>query len=343
MKTCTLTYVPILLHACSLMVHRKCAALPLIVKHISHQHALKHIGFSQLNQSYLRVCRLCVKKVDTDNVYYCSKCNFVAHLDCATREGYTEEIKKEDSKVLDESINDSLAYAVKKITMGEDKIEIAQEIKHFSHQHDLKLIDELFINNEKCNGCMHPIFPPFYTCAQWIFFLHKSCVELPRKKQHPLHSHLLTLLAKAPYIRGSFGCNVCGRECAGFTYHCDICNFDADVQCSLILDIFTHDGHDHPLILSRAPYHEKCSCCDRVGNVFRCADCEFILDVRCATHPLTVRYQFFDQPFKLCYNTEYDYDGEYYCDICEEERNPKHWFYYCADLSVYAHPYCILG
>jgi len=75
--------------------------------------------------------------VDTDNVYYCSKCNFVAHLDCATREGYTEEIKKEDSKVLDESINDSLAYAVKKITMGEDKIEIAQEIKHFSHQHDL--------------------------------------------------------------------------------------------------------------------------------------------------------------------------------------------------------------
>jgi len=62
--------------------------------------------------------------VDTDRVYYCSKCNFVAHLDCGTCEGYTEEIKKEDSEVVDESsINDSLAYAVKKIRMGVDKIE----------------------------------------------------------------------------------------------------------------------------------------------------------------------------------------------------------------------------
>jgi hypothetical protein len=327
---------------CSLMVHRKCAALPLAVKNTGHQHSLNLIGSSQVNQSDRQLCHLCVKKVDTDRVYYCSKCNFVAHLDCATREGYTEEIEKEDSEVVDKSITDSLAYAVKKITMGEDKIEIVQEIKHFSHQHDLKLVDELLITNEKCDGCMHSIFPPFYTCAQCRFFLHKSCVKLPRKKRHTLHSHLLTLLAKPPYA--NCGCNVCGRDdCDGFTYHCEKCEFDAHVQCSLISDIFTHDGHDHPLILSRAPYHEKCSCCDRKGNVFKCADCEFTLDVRCATLPRIVRYQSFEQPFKLCYNIEYDFDGEYYCDICEEERDPKHWFYYCADLNFPAHPNCILG
>jgi len=332
---------------CSLMVHQKCAALPLTVKHTGHEHALNLTGSSQVNQ-FDRFCLLCVKKVDTDRVYYCSKCNFVAHLNCATHEGYTEEIEKEDSELVDESsINDSLAYAVKKITMGEDKIEIVEEIKHFSHQHDLKLIDELLINNEKCDGCMHPIFPPFYTCAQCRFFLHKSCVELSRKKRHPLHSHLLTLLAKAPNY-DVFVCNVCGRECSGFTYHCEKCEFDADIHCCLISDIFTHnsfthDGHNHPLFLSRAPYHEKCSCCEREGNVFKCFDCEFTLDVRCATLPHTVSYRFFEQPFKLCYKSKYDSDGEYYCDICEEERNPKHWFYSCADLCFHVHPDCILG
>jgi hypothetical protein len=194
------------------MVHLKCAALPLIVKSTSHHHALSLTRSSQVNQSHRRICRLCVKKVDTEKVYYCSKCNFVAHLDCATREGYTDEtfmlefkdkqplesstgmLQNEDSK-LDESM-DSLAYVVKKMKIGEDKIEIDEEIIHFSHQHDLKLIDDQLLNNKKCDGCRHPILPPFYSCAQCSFFLHKSCVALPRKKQHPLHPHLLTLLAK---------------------------------------------------------------------------------------------------------------------------------------------------
>jgi hypothetical protein len=214
---------------------------------------------------------------------------------------------------------------------------------NISHQHDLKLTYDQLLNNEKCNGCRHPIFPPFYGCAQCSFFLHKSCVALPRKKQHPLHPHLLTLLAKATY--GRFICNVCGRLCDGFTYRCVECDFDADVRCSLISDIITHDGHEHQLILSRASYNEKCRSCgyNAKGGVFRCADCEFTLDVICATLLHTVKYRYFEQPFKLCYKAEDGSDGKYYCDICEKERNPKHWFYYCEELNFPAHSKCILG
>ncbi|XP_059436023.1 uncharacterized protein LOC132168943 [Corylus avellana] len=342
-------------HTCSFMVHRKCAALPLTLKHTSHHHNLDLTHSSQLNQSHRQICRLCVKKVDTDRAYYCSKCNFVAHLVCAAREGETEEIKKplestgilkkEDSE-LDESI-DSLPYAVKKMKIGEDKIEIPEEINHFSHQHDLKLTEEL-LNNEQCGGCMLPIStspsPQFYSCAQCKFFLHKSCVELPIKKLHPvLHPHLLTLFTKTPYPNSGFSCDVCGRSCNGFAYHCKECGFDVDVQCSLISDILKHEGHEHPLILSRAPSSENCSCCDNSGRVFKCIDCEFTLDVKCATLPHTMRYRHFEQPFKLCYKAEDDYeDDEYYCDICEKKRNPKHWFYYCVDMSFPAHPNCIL-
>ncbi|XP_059436026.1 protein VACUOLELESS GAMETOPHYTES-like [Corylus avellana] len=254
----------------------------------------------------------------------------------------TGTLKNEDLE-LDESI-DSLPYVVKKMKIGEDRIEIAEEIKHVSHEHDLKLTEEL-LNSKKCDGCMHPIFPhPFYSCAQCRFFLHKSCVELPRKKRHPLHPHLLTLFTEPPYYSGAFFCTLCGRDCDGFTYNCEKCEFDADVQCSLISDIFTRDVLEHPLILSRAPYNEKCSCCDHEGKVFKCADCEFTLDLRCATLPHRVRYRYFEQPFKLCYNAEDDSDDdEYYCDICEKKRNQKYWFYYCTDLSFYAHPDCILG
>jgi len=77
---------------CSLMVHRKCVALPLTVKHTGHCHALNLTQSSQVSDH--RICLLCVKKADTDRVYYCSKCNFVAHLDCATREGDIEEINQ---------------------------------------------------------------------------------------------------------------------------------------------------------------------------------------------------------------------------------------------------------
>ena len=37
--------------------------------------------------------------------------------------------------------------------------------------------------------------PLFYSCGKCSFFLHKSCVELSRKKQHPLHQHPLTPLS----------------------------------------------------------------------------------------------------------------------------------------------------
>uniref|UniRef100_A0A2N9FDZ5 Phorbol-ester/DAG-type domain-containing protein n=1 Tax=Fagus sylvatica TaxID=28930 RepID=A0A2N9FDZ5_FAGSY len=70
--------------------------------------------------------------------------------------------------------------------------------------------------------------------------------------------------------------------------------------------------------------------------------CEFALDFKCATLPLTTRYKQHEHPFTL-YCTPEDDSGEYYCDICEEERDPKHWFYYCADCNYPAHLQCILG
>ncbi|KAK7844008.1 hypothetical protein CFP56_011753 [Quercus suber] len=108
--------------------------------------------------------------------------------------------------------------------------------------------------------------------------------------------------------------------------------FSLDVSCSLILDILTHPESKH-----------NCSCCDsKISPIFRCTTCEFALDFKCATLPQTARYKQHDHPFTLRYTAEDD-SGEYYCDICEEERNLKHWFYYCANCDYPAHTKCILG
>uniref|UniRef100_A0A7N2L4F8 DC1 domain-containing protein n=1 Tax=Quercus lobata TaxID=97700 RepID=A0A7N2L4F8_QUELO len=271
---------------CSYCIHNTCASLPRTLQVLYHWHPLHLIHSSlevELHQSDSRFCQLCAQKVNTNfGFYYCSRCDFVAHLGCAAdyrnRDNKNllelKEGENEDSE-LDQSVN-SLAYEVKNIKLGEDGTKIATEIQHFSHEHELKLSDDEVLNNEKCNGC---------------------------------------------------------KPCA----------FSLNIPCSLISDILIHHGHEHQLLLSSIKSKHNCSCCDsKISPIFRCTTCDFALDFKCATLPQTARYKQHEHSFTLCYTAEDD-SGEYYCHICEEERNPKHWFYYCENCDYPAHTKCILG
>jgi hypothetical protein len=332
--------MPYLCAVCGFWVHLKCASLPRIVKHIRHKHPLNFTYSTNVDNSEHKLCQLCVKMVDTNQgVYFCSICDYVAHLDCATNEECEDEKEPLESTVTvtyEDSELDELAQNTK---VGEEKIEMMPiEIKHFSHEHDLKLFEELE-NYEICDGCIRPIFPPFYNCAQCDFFLHKSCVELPLKKRHPLHQHQLTLQLRRPMASQ---CDACKCLSNGFIYNCQQCHFELDISCSLISDTLTHVAHKDRLMLSSITKAEKCSACNSSSKIFRCPKCEFTLDFGCATLPRTVKYRQHEHLFTLRYTVEDD-SGEYYCDICEEERNPKHWFYYCEKCSYPAHPKCIFG
>ncbi|XP_035538646.1 uncharacterized protein LOC108983817 isoform X2 [Juglans regia] len=333
---------------CLFVAHLDCALSPSIVEVKRHKHPLNLIYSLPADQSKRRVvCQICAKTVDTNYwLYCCSSCDFVAHLHCATTE---EEIdspfmrkSKEDHN--NKSIDLLHAYIVKKTKPEGDGTEIHTEIKHFSHEHDLQLTDHGSGIDKKCDGCIRSIFPPFYECAQCGFFLHKSCVELPTELRSSLHQHPLKLCSRSEQDQ-EFECDACGLLCNGFDYRCVKCNFDLDVQCSLIPDILTHPchEHDHQLILASSSEAKTCSACGSEGrNNFSCVDCEFTLDFKCLTQPHTMNYKKHDHPFTLCSTSEDD-SGECYCDICEEKRDPKCWFYYCADCSYPAHPGCILG
>ena len=83
-----------LCNPCGFLIHRSCAFYLQSVKVVRHNHPL-HLAHSNLevNQSDSRFCQLCVKKVDIHyGLYYCSKCEFVVHLDCSMDEGNREDI-----------------------------------------------------------------------------------------------------------------------------------------------------------------------------------------------------------------------------------------------------------
>ncbi|KAL4354344.1 hypothetical protein GQ457_06G024290 [Hibiscus cannabinus] len=71
----------------------------------------------------------------------------------------------------------------------------------------------------------------FYSCEECDIFLHKTCLELTKKKQHPLRPHPLTFPEKHPIFGGLFLSNGCHQQCHGFTYSCVQCDFNLDIGC----------------------------------------------------------------------------------------------------------------
>ncbi|XP_038685701.1 uncharacterized protein LOC119985478 [Tripterygium wilfordii] len=190
-----------------------------------------------------------------------------------------------------------------------------------------------------------PISHPFYRCVECGFFLHKTCIDLPNQIRPVFHDHPLTLLPSAPHDNGTFECSLCSNNCHGFVYACEECkNFYADVRCASIPLNIRHPGHDHRLSFTRIHnYNSYCySCSSKDAYLFKCNECPFDIDYRCATLPSTARYWDHEHPLVLTYHTNDDGSDAYYCDICEKKRDPKHWYYYCAQCEYAGHPICAL-
>jgi hypothetical protein len=113
------------------------------------------------------------------------------------------------------------------------------EVQHFSHEkHRLIFVEELENVGENevvCSLCAKSVScGPAYMCSQYCaFFLHKSCAELRREIQHPVHPNH-TLLLQAPKSPHTY-CDACRRHCKRcFVYTCHICNFDLHIECASI-------------------------------------------------------------------------------------------------------------
>lgn len=353
---------------CQLQVHQKCSSssFPLTVKQKGHVHKLN------LTNSYPRVafadkrCKICYQKLNkVFCIYNCKTCSYIAHIGCATREDLRDD---DEAFVEHENQEGKQTFALGLVETKDGLISIldVKEINHLrklqkkikqlqylSHPHYLILSNDELKSAEVCEGCVRPLTVPFYTCVdQCNYSLHKQCVQLRNEIKHPLHLHPLTLLkCNAWTSLEIFQCQACKSNCNGFVYKCLSCSFYIDVTCSLFSDTLKHQGHQCDLTLM--PIHEehptKCSACGMDCNIkFKCEDCNFNLDLRCASLPATTQHEcpkhnWDMRPFKLTYSSAGDEFEKFYCDMCEELRGKNDWFYYCEDCEYSAHPQCNLG
>ncbi|KAL2320862.1 hypothetical protein Fmac_029831 [Flemingia macrophylla] len=325
---------------CQIWVHSSCAELPPAIKINGHDHRLK-LTYA-LHHIYgfwgSITCGACNGEMyPLFAGYFCSSCKFPVHLKCPGQ--YLRE-EWETATEDEESLG---GYET------EETLDVDITLSFFGHEHSLKLMEEhgnLLYSDKLCDGCIRPITPPFFSCQEenCAFFLHQSCVGLPRTKQHRFHEHPLTLLSKAPPYDGIYRCDGCRILSNGFVYRCEECQFDLDVCCGSLQEKVEHESHVHALILKKTSVARQCKGCHVWSkHVYVCDVCEdFAIDCGCAGLPCKTWHMNDKHPLSLNYFVEGDL-RENECGICNEKMFAKSWFYYCDDCDFVAHPYCVVG
>ncbi|XVF65533.1 hypothetical protein PTKIN_Ptkin09bG0256800 [Pterospermum kingtungense] len=349
---------------CGFNLHKKCADLPLKINELGHKHPLA----LQFNSKRLS-CEICQKTPQEGLVYCCPPCNSVVHIECVPppfvedkshqhaftlfrrrvpficdacgdeSSYFVVSPENEDKKSSDSLELSSITCVFERNDAGE-----ATKIKHFKHIHNLLLSDEIMEHDQSCDGCMLPISNSFYSCSELEcdFLLHKACAELPKMK-HVWHHD-----CREPVILTSdeiFICEICCYPSSGFSYECHECEEQTCLRFVIALTSGAQicQGHEHPLLYYKG-YQGKCSACGEVREgTFRCKGCDFALDYKCFSLPTRARHKCDEHLLALTYHDAYSYSECDYCDICEEKRDPNHWFYHCATCDTSAHIKCVLG
>ncbi|KAG4181229.1 hypothetical protein ERO13_A10G214000v2 [Gossypium hirsutum] len=343
-------YVSYICMTCSLMVHKKCISLLRFIKSVYHDHPLSHEYFVVDNECTAQVCGFCHEEVNMEcGSYYCSKCKFIIHVNCALKEAswYYKIESKDDFDKLNAMLVaitlDPSFLVVEMIKYGENVINT--KIKHFSHRHNLVLSDEIK-DRSYCDGCSQLILTSFYGCLECDFFLHKSCVELPKKQQilSLIHQDFFVLIPNCIFI-----CAICVQQCTGFAYRCEVylCKEHVCVRCADITLSCMSGGHKHLLLFYNRYFGQCCNACGDIfdgDSVYRCKACNFNVHSVCINlHPQTAWHKVDRHYLVLTFHEDTDYSEYLYCDICEEQRSPYTWFYHCAICDNSAHLHCVVG
>ncbi|XP_047307877.1 uncharacterized protein LOC124911438 [Impatiens glandulifera] len=219
------------------------------------------------------------------------------------------------------------------------------EIEHFSHHHTLFLSDEKEGCDIPCNVCSEPVMGLVYCCKQCVFVLHKWCAEIPHEIHDQTHPHVLTLVPNGPSsssFSNNFSCNRCLEESSCFRFSCIDCSYNIHVECASFVTnhqvTFLVRGKSlefsHIRVMPLSDRSFTCVACGFPGNTswFECKGETIKLHVQCANLPNTAKHPTHRHQLILSANfIEDELDGEeFYCDACEEQRDPKDWIYHCS-------------
>ncbi|KAJ9173356.1 hypothetical protein P3X46_016501 [Hevea brasiliensis] len=325
------------------------------IQHFSHWHPLE--PFEKM-EDYEVLCVVCGNP-SSDPTYCCSRCKFYIHKSCM--DTLPQKIQRffhpcplillntphsYQCAACDENCLPGLTFCCGNCHFQLDtrcalqpmiKYEGQEKIKHISHVHPLTLYPENNVHHEVCcKGCEKNCSILAYGCSNCNFYLHKSCAELPLEIMNSYHpAHPLILLNVGSQNLKKVKCNFCLKECGGFVFRCGECNFNLDVDCAFLKPTVEFMKHSHLLTVVDNIYGElECCACNRScisSPAFRCLECDYNLHLVCGPLPVTIKHKCHIDPLTLkdFYVEDEDDDDEFYCDACEERRDPKLCVYYC--------------
>ncbi|XP_042044967.1 uncharacterized protein LOC121790941 [Salvia splendens] len=221
-----------------------------------------------------------------------------------------------------------------------------------------------------CDGCITPISSSssssyyYMSCSECKYNLHLACFHLPPQLYSlPLHQHddhQLVLQSCDKLQPWKYqDCDVCEYPMNGLFYNCRECEFKVDIKCACMPDTILHAAHPQHLLkyvtqsdLGRDINRRRLSCAAGCGqhvdcyDCYRCSNssCDFIVHVKCAVLPASVSSRRWDEhhPLLLTYDATLNRPGDFYCDQCEKQMNPRSWMYHCRACDLSFHPRCFI-
>ncbi|OWM66989.1 hypothetical protein CDL15_Pgr000441 [Punica granatum] len=299
---------------CLFWLHVSCAEFPQEIVHPLHP---DHPLFFQAGRLY---CSLCSSNYKSKSGYKCEECLFGLHVGCALRS----------------------------LSATEEELALNSEL---FHEHPMRLRCQP--EGYKCIVCKWPgeglgYYCPVACCHAWI---HKTCAELPRESEQPIHpQHPLLLLSEPP--DKSSPCFACLESSWGFTFYCDYCKIQFHAHCAMRRPTLKHQRHEHSLSyfgkIGHKPYSVQCNVCydDCRIDFYRCVRCNYNLHFSCMPLPPYVKHTFHHNYHPLVLRDRFvddklDYE-EQYCDACETLRHPEHGVYYCEECNYAADIDCVI-
>ncbi|KAL9462207.1 hypothetical protein AB3S75_000248 [Citrus x aurantiifolia] len=314
---------------CDFDLHLECVSLKAAIEYQGHQHPLILVQ----NMSYSFPCEACGCEMQGAFLLRCVECGLYFHVQCGSPPPPTSTEVQDNER---------------------------EKIKHSSHKHLLFLIENKRNDKIICVACEKNIQAnhPAYGCHHCEFYLHKSCVELPREIQHPFHRHPLSL--PSPYPEKYQECDACHKHYYAFSYSCQDCDFNLDLDCSLRLPSIKLRSHKHVLTLFKKLY-DTADCDSRSGCVIgqnkstplddcylRCVACNFNLHLLCCRLPKSFKHDCHQHPLTLKDNFIHLFvddfeDEEYCCDFCEARRNARECVYHCEKCDFVVDLDCVFS
>ncbi|KAK7820439.1 hypothetical protein CFP56_038903 [Quercus suber] len=325
---------------CLLFMHRSCFKMKLLpeIKHFYHPHPL-----TLCTKESSLTCGACYYESTMVWYYNCKQCNgFKMHIACAlsalpNKINFEEKkishflhdhplqskLQVDDGKVVNccvcgkgctgptnttyVCVKASSSYCKNNIYFHKSCLEFPQQILHLFHPYHpltLKLSHGDRAHGKYCNACRKP---PYEFPHNPATHSHNNKI-IPHKYLSPQSNDIIAYICERHY-----------------------CNFLLHVECSVMLPSLEFEGHSHLLHFRDDNIENselECGACKSdisESYAFTCLYCDLNLHILCGPIPYEIKHKDHIHPLFLTNSPVEeeleDETDEFYCDVCEEERD----------------------